>query len=160
MESNGKSVDRDGYNIDYDTAPQIYGEVGTDCQHSYMQMIHQGSNIVPVDFIHITDEDSKNQFKDHYQMLMANMKGQADALAIGQNSDEAKHDPFRVFQGNRPSTIFHLKTFDFKTIGYFIAAYEHKIFTQGILWNLNSFDQPGVELGKSIALKELQSHGT
>ena len=159
MESNGKSVDRHGKKISYETAPQIYGEAGTDCQHSYMQMIHQGNNIVPVDFIGVTQDNLMNDYPDHYRMLIANMRGQANALALGQTLEEAKQDTFRVFDGNRPSTVFYLNHFDFKTIGYLIASYEHKIFTQGILWNLNSYDQPGVELGKAIALKEMQFHG-
>ena len=92
------------------------------------------------------------------RLLMANMRAQADALAFGQTLDEANQDPFRVCEGNRPNTILTLDRFDFESLGYLIACYEHKIFTQGILWNLNSFDQPGVELGKSIALQKLKSN--
>jgi glucose-6-phosphate isomerase len=154
MESNGKSIDRNGQCVAYPTAPQIYGEAGTDCQHSYMQMIHQGTDIVPIDFI-AAKETISGAHEEHHRTLLANMYAQANALAVGQTIDEANHNPFQVFQGNRPSSIFLFDHLDAKSLGYLVAMYEHKIFTQGILWNLNSFDQPGVELGKRMALKEL-----
>lgn len=155
MESNGKSVDRDGVTVTYKTAPHIYGEAGTDCQHSYMQLIHQGSDILPVDFIGI-ESPSHNLDPLHHKILLANMRAQATSLAIGQTLNEAAGDPFKVFDGNRPSHSFMLKELTPEALGYLIACYEHKIFTQGIWWNLNSYDQPGVELGKIMAKKEMK----
>lgn len=158
MESNGKSVDRDRNIINYKTSPQVYGTVGTDCQHSYMQLLHQGSDVVPVDFISFTNCEN-GIYKDHHKLLLANMWAQANALAIGQTTEEAKGDIYRYFEGNRPNSVFSFHAFNAKSIGYLIAAYEHKIFAQGIMWNLNSYDQPGVELGKKMALEELSRHG-
>ena len=155
MESNGKSVDRDGVRVSYKTAPHVYGEPGTDCQHSYMQLIHQGSDILPIDFIGV-ENPSHALDPQHHKILLANLRAQAKSLAQGQTLEEAGGDAFRVFDGNRPSHMFMLKTLTPESLGYLIACYEHKIFTQGILWNLNSYDQPGVELGKIMAKKELK----
>jgi glucose-6-phosphate isomerase len=149
MESNGKVVMRDGGVVHDKTGPQIFGEPGTDSQHSFMQLVHQGSDIIPVDFIACAKPD--HNFSDHHAELLSNMLAQARALAFGQTLDEAGGDESRVFNGNRPSTVILLPRLDAYSLGALIAAYEHKVFTQGIIWGLNSFDQPGVELGKILA---------
>ncbi len=149
MESNGKIVRRDGTVADDKTGPQIFGEPGTDSQHSFMQLIHQGSDIIPVDFIGCRTPD--HPFDDQHAELLANMLAQSRALAFGQTLSEAQGDPARVFSGDRPSTTILLPRLNAHALGALIAAYEHKVFVQGILWGLNSFDQPGVELGKILA---------
>ncbi|MFA7276610.1 MAG: glucose-6-phosphate isomerase [Pseudobdellovibrionaceae bacterium] len=149
MESNGKSVDRDGNNVTYATAPVIFGEPGTDSQHSFMQLVHQTPLPIPADFI-ICKKPAHTLPLNHLS-LMANFLAQTRALAIGQTLEEAGGDPSRVFSGNRPSTSIILPELTPYYLGMLIAAYEHKIFVQGVLWNLNSFDQPGVELGKKLA---------
>lgn len=150
MESNGKSVDRDGNRVDYATGPQVYGETGTDSQHSYMQLVHQGTDIIPIDFI-IAANPHHELNPEHHRILIANMQAQSRALALGQTLDEANGDPHRVYDGNRPSTTIILPALTPDTLGTLLALYEHKVFVQGIIWNLNSFDQPGVELGKTAA---------
>lgn len=150
MESNGKSYDRDGRRVTYETGPQVYGETGTDCQHSYMQLVHQGTDIIPLDFI-IAAKPHHKLDPAHHRVLIANMQAQSRALARGQTLDEAKGDPNRVYEGNRPSTTIILPTLSPYILGMLMAFYEHKIFVQGIIWNLNSYDQPGVELGKVAA---------
>lgn len=150
MESNGKSVNREGIRVAYETGPQIYGETGTDSQHSYMQLVHQGTDIIPIDFI-ISANPHHHLNPAHHRALISNMQAQSRALARGQTLDEAKGDPHRVYEGNRPSTTMIIPSLTPKTLGMLIALYEHKVFVQGIIWNLNSYDQPGVELGKVAA---------
>lgn len=150
MESNGKSVDREGVRVDYETGPQVYGETGTDSQHSYMQLVHQGTDIIPLDFI-IAANPHHTLDPTHHRILISNMQAQSRALARGQTLDEAKGDPHRVYEGNRPSTTIIVPSLTPRALGTLLAFYEHKVFVQGIIWNLNSYDQPGVELGKVAA---------
>jgi glucose-6-phosphate isomerase len=149
MESNGKAVDREGNIVDYATGPVIFGEPGTDSQHSFMQLVHQSPTPIPADFI-ICKKPS-HDLKDNHISLMANFLAQTRALAIGQTLDEANGDTSRVFTGNRPTTSIILPELTPFNLGILIAAYEHKVFVQGVIWNLNSYDQPGVELGKKLA---------
>ncbi len=139
MESNGKSVDREGRPVDYATGPVVFGMEGTNAQHAFMQLLHQGPRAVAADFI----DASVNE------MLSANARAQADALAYG--TRDAALPPHRRQEGNRPSSILSFKNFGARDLGRLIAIYEHKVFTQGVLWNINSFDQWGVELGKQLA---------
>ncbi|PZP56979.1 MAG: glucose-6-phosphate isomerase [Micavibrio aeruginosavorus] len=150
MESNGKSVDRDGRRVDYETGPQVYGETGTDSQHSYMQLVHQGTDIIPIDFIACARPHHELNTA-HHIALISNMQAQSRALARGQTAEEAGGDASRVYEGNRPSTTILLPELTPRALGTLIALYEHKVFVQGIIWNLNSYDQPGVELGKVAA---------
>ncbi|OIN87669.1 MAG: glucose-6-phosphate isomerase [Alphaproteobacteria bacterium CG1_02_46_17] len=149
MESNGKAIDRDGHHVDYATGPVIFGEPGTDSQHSFMQLVHQSPTPIPADII-LCKNPAHDLYQNHIS-LMANCLAQTRALAIGQTLEEAGGDPSRIFTGNRPSTTIILPQLDPFHLGALIAAYEHKVFVQGIVWNLNSFDQPGVELGKILA---------
>lgn len=156
MESNGKSVDRDGNAIDYATSPVIFGEPGTNGQHAFYQMLHQGTDIVPCDFIVIAE--SLSGLPGHQDKLIANAIGQAQALMQGRDSPE----PWRRFEGNRPSSTIVLDKLDPYHLGMLLALYEHKVFVQGVIWNLNSFDQWGVELGKALAdniLSHLEGRG-
>lgn len=153
MESNGKSVSREGESVPYETAPVIFGTAGTDCQHSFMQMIHQGTTIVPCDFIAALEHS--HPWPEHHAMLLSNMVAQADALMQGRSLAESGNDPQRAFPGNRPSTLILLDRVDPFHLGQVMALYEHKIFVQGLLWNINSFDQFGVELGKIMANQAL-----
>jgi glucose-6-phosphate isomerase len=137
MESNGKRVDRAGRAVSYATCPVVWGAEGTPSQHSFHQLLHQGTQVVPCDFIDISAND----------ILSANARAQADALAFG--SDDGR------YPGNRPSSVLFLGKMDARNLGRLLALYEHKVFVQGIIWNLNSFDQPGVELGKIMAKKIL-----
>ncbi|MDX2028019.1 MAG: glucose-6-phosphate isomerase [Alphaproteobacteria bacterium] len=146
MESNGKSVSRDGKTVDYETAPAIFGDCGTISQHSFHQWLHQGTGKIPADFIGIM-EDDLNQ-PTHHRALLANMAAQACALAFGNSQAAAPQD---MYVGERSSTLIMLDRLDPKHFGMLLALYEHKVFTQGILWNINSFDQPGVDLGKKMA---------
>lgn len=149
MESNGKTVDREGNIVPYATGPVIFGEPGTDSQHSFMQLVHQSPIPIPADFI--ICKKSSHDLKNNHDCLMANFLAQTRALAIGQTLDEAESDTSRVFTGNRPTTSIILPELTPFTLGLLIAAYEHKVFVQGVIWNLNSYDQPGVELGKKLA---------
>jgi glucose-6-phosphate isomerase len=144
MESNGKSVDREGRGVGYATAPVLFGAAGTPAQHSFMQLLHQGPQPVAADFI----DGSVNE------MLRANLHAQADALAFG--TGNADLPPYRRHQGNRPSSVLTFRTFGPRDLGRLLALYEHKVFTQGVLWNINSFDQWGVELGKQLANRILK----
>ena len=166
MESNGKSVDRNGKSIDYPTGPIIWGEPGTNGQHAFYQLIHQGTPLIPCDFI--APAISHNKIGDHHQKLMSNFFAQTEALMNGKTKDEvekelstineaerAKLTPFKVFEGNRPTNSFLIKMITPFELGKLISAYEHKIFVQGALWNIFSFDQWGVELGKQLANKIL-----
>ncbi len=161
MESNGKSVDRSGNPIDYQTGTLIWGEPGTNSQHAFFQLIHQGTKLIPVDFIGFVKSLHGN--KDHQDKLMSNFLAQTEALLNGKTeaevvaegaSDELK--PFKVFQGNKPTNTIFINKLTPESLGKLIATYEHKIFVQGIIWNIFSYDQFGVELGKQLASKILQ----
>jgi glucose-6-phosphate isomerase len=165
MESNGKHVDLDGQPVNYQTGPIIWGEPGTDGQHSFYQLIHQGTKPIPCDLIGFSQPLS--QFADHHDLLMANLFAQAEALAFGKTAQEVKAEnvpdfqvPFRVFEGNRPTNLILAEKLTPRTLGSLVALYEHSVFTQGAIWNIDSFDQWGVELGKALAQRivpELQS---
>ena len=149
MESNGKAIDRNGKKVTYPTGPVIWGEPGTNGQHAFYQLIHQGTQLIPCDFI--APAVSHNPVGDHHPKLLSNFFGQTKALMNGHETN----DPFRRFEGNRPSNSFLLKQVTPFTLGELIALYEHKIFVQGVIWNIYSFDQWGVELGKVLAGKIL-----
>ncbi|RYY70731.1 MAG: glucose-6-phosphate isomerase [Chitinophagaceae bacterium] len=149
MESNGKYIDRNGEKVGYATGPVIWGEPGTNGQHAFYQLIHQGTPIIPCDFI--APAQSHNALGDHHSKLLSNFFAQTEALMMGMDHD----NPFRVFEGNRPTNSFLLKKITPYSLGQLIAFYEHKIFVQGIIWNIYSFDQWGVELGKVLANKIL-----
>lgn len=149
MESNGKYVDRNGQKVTYQTGPVIWGEPGTNGQHAFYQLIHQGTEIIPCDFI--APAQSHNPIGDHHTKLLSNFFAQTEALMNG----TAHENPYRVFEGNRPTNSFLIKKITPYTFGQLIAVYEHKIFTQGVIWNIYSFDQWGVELGKQLANKIL-----
>jgi len=160
MESNGKRVDREGRSVDYATGPVLWGEPGTNGQHAFFQLLHQGVHLVPCDFIGFCR--SLNPFADHHERLLANMFAQSQALAFGRTRAElaAEHVPetllpFREFPGNRPSNTIMAEELTPNVLGKLIALYEHKVFVQGVIWNIFSFDQWGVELGKSLAKKIL-----
>src|SRR5207247_5024476 len=156
MESNGKHVTLDGKRFTYDTGPICWGEPGTNGQHSFYQLIHQGTKLVPADFIGFNR--SLNPIGDHHDLLMANVFAQTEALAFGKTSEEVRAEgteewlvPHRVFEGNRPSNTILADRLDPETLGKLVALYEHSVFVQGVIWNVNSFDQWGVELGKVLA---------
>lgn len=164
MESNGKYVDRDGNAVTYQTGPIIWGEPGTNGQHAFYQLIHQGTKLIPCDFI--APAISHNPASDHHQKLMSNFFAQTEALAFGKDEATVKAEfakagkseeeaatlaPFKVFEGNRPTNSILVKQITPRTLGNLIAMYEHKIFVQGVIWNIFSFDQWGVELGKQLA---------
>lgn len=173
MESNGKRVDRDGNVVDYDTHFTVWGEPGTNGQHSFYQLIHQGTRMVPTDFL--APLSSHNPIGDHHTMLLSNCFAQTEALMLGKTEDEARAElkaqgladeaiaallPYKVFPGNRPSNTLLFEKLDPYTLGMLIALYEQKIFVQSVVWNINAFDQWGVEFGKQLASKllpELQS---
>jgi glucose-6-phosphate isomerase len=171
MESNGKSVDMDGNRVDYSTGPIIWGQPGTNGQHAFFQLIHQGTKLIPCDFM--AAANSHYDLPEHHDILLSNYLAQPEALMNGLTEEEVKArlsseeraDPVlvasKVFDGNKPSNSFLFKKMTPKTLGSLIAFYEHKIFTQGVIWNINSFDQMGVELGKVLAkviLPELKSN--
>jgi glucose-6-phosphate isomerase len=145
MESNGKGVDRAGRRLSVDSGPIVWGEPGTNGQHAFYQLLHQGTRLVPCDFIGFLEPT--DPIGSHHDLLMANLFAQTEALAFGQASDE----PQRSFDGNRPSTTILGQRLDPRTLGRLIALYEHKVFTMGTIWGINSFDQFGVELGKQLA---------
>jgi glucose-6-phosphate isomerase len=156
MESNGKCADRSGRRVSYQTGPIIWGEPGTNGQHAFYQLLHQGTKLVPVDFIGFAQP--LYDIGDHHQKLVANMFAQAEALAFGKNAEELRAEgvperliPYRTFDGNRPSSTILANKLTPRILGKLIAMYEHKIFTQGIIWDIYSFDQWGVELGKALA---------
>ncbi len=165
MESNGKSVTLAGERVDYETGPVFWGEPGTNGQHSFYQLIHQGTKLIPCDFIGFTK--TLNPLGDHHDLLMANVFAQTEALAFGKTPEQVREEgteewlvPHRVFEGNRPSNTILAERLDPETLGKLIALYEHGVFVQGVIWDVNSFDQWGVELGKVLARKigdELQS---
>jgi glucose-6-phosphate isomerase len=149
MESNGKYIDRNGKKVSYQTGPVIWGEPGTNGQHAFYQLIHQGTQVIPCDFI--VAAQSHNPIGDHQDKLISNFFAQTEALMMGTSHE----NPYRVFQGNRPTNSFIIKKITPYTLGQLIALYEHKIFVQGVIWNIYSFDQWGVELGKVLAGKIL-----
>ncbi len=175
MESNGKNTDRSGLPVSYQTGPIVWGEPGTNGQHAFYQLIHQGTKLIPCDFI--APAISHNPVGEHHLMLMSNFFAQSEALMMGKTAEEARAElaaagkteaeiaallPFKVFPGNKPSNSILLKQVTPRTLGSLIALYEHKIFVQGIIWNIFSFDQWGVELGKQLAnriLPELRHDG-
>ncbi|MFC1236943.1 glucose-6-phosphate isomerase [Vibrio sp. F74] len=164
MESNGKYTDRNGEAVDYQTGPIIWGEPGTNGQHAFYQLIHQGTKLIPCDFI--APAISHNPAGDHHQKLMSNFFAQTEALAFGKSKEQVEAEfiaagktaeevkdlvPFKVFEGNRPTNSILVKQITPRTLGNLLAMYEHKIFVQGVIWNIFSFDQWGVELGKQLA---------
>lgn len=156
MESNGKYITLQGEKVDYETGAIFWGEPGTNGQHSFYQLIHQGTKLIPCDFIGFCQ--SLNPTPSHHDILMANMFAQAEALAFGKTADEVKAEgtkdwlvPHRVFEGNRPSTVILGDKLTAEMLGKLVALYEHSVFTQGVVWNIDSFDQWGVELGKVLA---------
>jgi glucose-6-phosphate isomerase len=156
MESNGKHVTLDGVRVNYETGPIFWGEPGTNGQHSFYQLIHQGTRIIPCDFIAFVE--SLNPLGRHHDMLLANVFAQTEALAFGKTPEEVKAEgtpdwlvPHRVFEGNRPSNTIMAQRLTPETLGKLVALYEHSVFTQGTIWNIDSFDQWGVELGKVLA---------
>ncbi len=167
MESNGKHVDLEGRKVDYQTGPIIWGQPGTNGQHAFYQLIHQGTKLIPCDFIGFYQ--ALNPLKPHHDLLIANMIAQAEALAFGKTAEEIAAEggapfqiPFRVTEGNRPTNTIFAERLTPETLGKIIALYEHKVFVQGTVWYIDSFDQWGVELGKALANKiipELQSVG-
>jgi glucose-6-phosphate isomerase len=165
MESNGKHVQLDGKTVTHDTGPIYWGEPGTNGQHSFYQLIHQGTRIIPCDFIAFVK--TLNPLGRHHDILLANVLAQTEALAFGKTPEQVKAEgtpdwlvPHRVFEGNRPSNTILAEELDPETLGKLIALYEHSVFTQGVIWNIDSFDQWGVELGKVLAqriIPELES---
>jgi glucose-6-phosphate isomerase len=168
MESNGKTIDRNGEPVHYQTGPIIWGEPGTNGQHAFYQLIHQGTKLTPCDFI--APAISQNPLTDHHAKLLSNFFAQTEALMQGKTKEEVvaelskagmskdlieTHTPFRVFEGNKPSNSIMFKQLTPRTLGSLVAMYEHKIFVQGVIWNVYSFDQWGVELGKVLAKKIL-----
>ena len=175
MESNGKSVDRNGEYVEYETGPIIWGEPGTNGQHAFYQLIHQGTELIPADFLAYVR--SCNEVSDHQDKLLANFFAQTEALAFGKNEAEVTAEMqasgksseeiekllnFKVFSGDSPTNSFIFNELTPYSLGQLIALYEHKIFVQGVIWNIFSFDQFGVELGKVLAgkiLAELEAKG-
>jgi glucose-6-phosphate isomerase len=172
MESNGKSVRRDGRPVDTATGPIVWGEPGTNGQHAFYQLIHQGTDLVPADFL--AAAESQTPLADHHDKLLANYLAQTEALAFGKNAAEARAElerqglegealeallPHKVFDGNRPTTSILYRRLTPRRLGSLIALYEHRIFVQGVVWGINSFDQWGVELGKQLAAAILPELG-
>ncbi|MFT6839078.1 MAG: glucose-6-phosphate isomerase [Sediminicola sp.] len=173
MESNGKSVDRNGDRVSYETGTIIWGEPGTNSQHAFFQLIHQGTKLIPADFIGF--KESLHGDTDHHNKLMANFFAQTEALMNGKTKEEVRQElegkklsnkeleallPFKVFEGNKPTTTMLINKLTPKSLGALIALYEHKIFVQGVVWNIFSYDQWGVELGKQLAttiLKDIEN---
>lgn len=168
MESNGKSVDREGNRVDYQTGPILWGEPGTNGQHAFYQLIHQGTKLIPCDFL--APANSQNPIGDHHRKLLSNYFAQTEALLNGKTLEEARMElrkagasdpeieflaPHKVFEGNKPTNSILVAEFDPFTLGAILAMYEQKIFVQGVVWNVNSYDQWGVELGKQLAGKIL-----
>ncbi|MDB4206518.1 glucose-6-phosphate isomerase [Flavobacteriaceae bacterium] len=165
MESNGKSIDRSGNEVGYDTGNLIWGEPGTNSQHAFFQLIHQGTKLIPADFIGFTKSLHGN--KDHQDKLISNYFAQTEALLNGKTKDEVVAEgtapeiiPFKVFAGNKPTNTLLINQLTPESLGKLIAMYEHKIFVQGVVWNIYSFDQFGVELGKQLATKILHEINT
>jgi glucose-6-phosphate isomerase len=175
MESNGKRVDRDGHVVDVPSGPVVWGEPGTNGQHAFYQLIHQGTRLIPCDFL--VAAQAHHDLPGHHDTLVANCLAQSEALAFGKTEDEARAElerqgltsdaiarllPHKVFPGNKPSTTFVYRRLGPKTLGMLLALYEHKVFVMGAIWRINSFDQWGVELGKQLAKRirpELEGDG-
>jgi glucose-6-phosphate isomerase len=165
MESNGKRVRLDGAGVDYETGAIYWGEPGTNGQHSFYQLIHQGTKLIPVDLIGFAR--SLNPLRDHHDLLMSNVFAQAQALAFGRTEEEVRAEgtaaevvPHRVMPGNRPTNVLLAEILTPHVLGALVALYEHSVFTQGVVWGIDSFDQWGVELGKALAkriIPELES---
>jgi glucose-6-phosphate isomerase len=158
MESNGKHVTLDGNEVVYQTGPIYWGEPGTNGQHSFYQLIHQGTRLIPCDFIGFLQP--LNPLGCHHDLLLANVFAQAEALAFGKTPQEVQAEgtpawlvPHRTFEGNRPSSTILLERLTPEALGKLVALYEHSVFTQGAIWNIDSFDQWGVELGKALAAR-------
>ncbi|MFI6493370.1 glucose-6-phosphate isomerase [Streptomyces sp. NPDC050564] len=160
MESNGKSVDRDGHPVEWQTGPVVWGTPGTNGQHAYYQLIHQGTKLIPADFIGFVNpvDELSGELKDQHDLLMANFFAQTQALAFGKTPDEVRAEgvaeelvPHKTFKGNHPTTTILARELTPSVLGQLIALYEHKVFVQGAIWNIDSFDQWGVELGKVLA---------
>ena len=156
MESNGKSVDLEGNPVTYQTGPIVWGQPGTNGQHAYYQLIHQGTKLIPCDFIGFVH--ANHEVGDHQNLLMANFFAQTEALAFGKTAEEVAAEgvpafqvPHRTFAGNHPTNTILAEKLTPHVLGQLVAIYEHKVFTQGTIWNINSFDQWGVELGKVLA---------
>lgn len=164
MESNGKYIKKNGERVNYSTGPIVWGEAGTNGQHAFYQLIHQGTKLIPCDFI--APVVSQNPLGDHHVKLLSNFFAQTEALMKGKTSIEAKRElylsgmnaneveellPHKVFEGNKPTNSILVKKLTPKVLGSLVAMYEHKIFTQSVIWNVNAFDQWGVELGKQLA---------
>ena len=164
MESNGKRVDRDGHVVDLQTSPIVWGEPGTNGQHAFFQLLHQGTRLVSTDFL--VGIESHDPLGDHHRLLVANCLAQTEALMRGKTEDEVRAEltaqghsgaaldalvPHKVFPGNRPSTTIMYRKLGPRTLGMLLALYEHRVFTMGAVWQINSFDQWGVELGKQLA---------
>ncbi|GAA9632893.1 hypothetical protein HpVa147_24820 [Helicobacter pylori] len=174
MESNGKRISKKGEIIPYDTCPVVWGDMGINAQHAFFQLLHQGTHLIPIDFI--ASLDKKPNAKGHHEILFSNVLAQAQAFMKGKSYEEAFGELLfkgldkdeakdlahhRVFFGNRPSNILLLEKISPSNIGALVALYEHKVFVQGVIWDINSFDQWGVELGKELAvpiLQELEGH--
>jgi glucose-6-phosphate isomerase len=175
MESNGKGTAKDGSPATWQTGPIVFGEPGTNGQHAFYQLIHQGTKLIPCDFL--CAAETHNPLGEHHTLLLSNVLAQSEALMRGRTADEVRaeltkagmdeaaiafHLPHRVFSGNRPSNTLLYRRLDPRTLGMLIALYEHKVFVQGVIWDVYSFDQWGVELGKVLAkaiLTELRSDG-
>lgn len=176
MESNGKQIRKNGKKVDYDTGPIIWGDTGINAQHAFFQLLHQGTHLSPIDLI--ASLNKKGNLPDHHEILLSNVFAQAEAFMRGKTLEEVQEEmakkglkedqiqklaPHRVFSGNRPSNILLLDEIHPRSIGSLVALYEHKIFVQGVIWDINSFDQWGVELGKELAktiLSELKGGKT
>jgi glucose-6-phosphate isomerase len=165
MESNGKHVTLDGTRVEYQTGPIYWGEPGTNGQHSFYQLIHQGTRLVPCDFIGFCT--SLNPLGNQHDLLMANLFAQSEALAFGKTADEVAAEgtpaelvPHRTFDGNRPSTTILADRLTPRTLGGLVALYEHSVFVQGAIWDIDSFDQWGVELGKALAKRTADEIGS
>ncbi|HTA16038.1 MAG TPA: hypothetical protein VK781_14370, partial [Solirubrobacteraceae bacterium] len=165
MESNGKHVTLEGSPVDYDTGSIYWGEPGTNGQHSFYQLIHQGTKLIPVDLIGFAN--TLNPLRNHHDLLMSNVFAQAEALAFGKTEEQIRAEgvaeevvPHRVMEGNRPTNVLLAEQLTPHTLGALVALYEHSVFTQGTIWGIDSFDQWGVELGKALAkriIPELES---
>jgi glucose-6-phosphate isomerase len=165
MESNGKHVTLEGRHVDYETGAVYWGEPGTNGQHSFYQLIHQGTKLIPVDLIGFAK--TLNPLRDHHDLLMSNVFAQAEALAFGKTEAEVRAEgtaenvvPHRVMEGNRPTNTILAEELTPRVLGSLVALYEHLVFTQGVVWEIDSFDQWGVELGKALAARiipELES---
>jgi glucose-6-phosphate isomerase len=180
MESNGKSVDRQSKQVNYSTGPIIWGEPGTNGQHAFYQLIHQGTKLIPADFLAPVESQNPIDNNLHHTILLSNFFAQTEALMKGKTADEARAEivkgspqmkaeqvnalvPHKVFSGDRPTNSIMVQRINPATLGALVAMYEHKIFVQGIIWNINSYDQWGVELGKQLAkviLPELNGTST